>query len=72
MLHFQKYIFFSAPAPLYSKSIYFFVHFVSMHYTFIYNFITCIQQIGKHGFYILNEIFSIQGGLKKIVEQFAQ
>lgn len=50
------YIFFSAPAPLYSKSIYFlFICFNALH--FIYNFITCIQQIGKHGFYILNDIF---------------
>lgn len=47
---------FSAPAPLYSKSIYFlFICFNALH--FIYNFITCIQQIGKHGFYILNDIF---------------
>lgn len=47
---------FSAPAPLYSKSIYFlFICFNALHV--IYNFITCIQQIGKHGFYILNDIF---------------
>lgn len=57
--------FFSSPAPLYSKSIYFLFMF-SMHYTCIYNFNTIIQQIGKHGFYILNVFFSIQGGLKHI------
>lgn len=57
MLHFQKYIyFFLHQHPCIVKvSTFLFICFNALH--FIYNFITCIQQIGKHGFYILNDIF---------------
>lgn len=41
---------------MYNKSVYFlYIGALPHFYTCIYNFNTFVQQIGKHGFYILKE-----------------